>query len=189
MLPEWIGKLLVEMGIAGAIIFILLTTVVALVAYIKSMQAKADKIYGFRLTERDNLIKALNDSSKVLEDVLSATEERNDLTAEQAELLVKQSQAFEILKVTILSQYDNIRDHHHTNAQVVSAMAESLRALSSMVLENRTVAQGHVNDVKHVLQNQMAEMRETIKNASQSQIVEMRRLLDQVTTVRRRKSP
>jgi hypothetical protein len=189
MLPDWIVKILESMGIAGAIIFILLTTVVALVLYIKSMQARADKIYGYRLAERDNLNKALTDSSKVLEDVLRATEDRNELTAEQAELLVKQSQAFELLKVTILSQYDNIRDHHQTNAQVVSAMSEAVRVLSSMVVENRTIAQGHVNDVKALMQNELAAVRESIRRTSQAQIAEMRDLLGQVTVVRRRKSP
>lgn len=189
MLPEWIVKILEGMGIAGAIIFVLLMTVLSLVLYIRSMQAKADKIYGFRLAERDNLNKALTDSSRVLEDVLKATEDRNDLTAEQAELLVKQAQAFELLKVTILSQYDNIRDHHQTNAQVVGAMSEAVRVLSSMVIENRTLAQGHVNDVKHVLQTEMSAVRESIGKASQSQIAEMRILLGHVTVMRRRKSP
>ena len=190
MLPEWIVKLLQEMGIAGGIIFVLLLAVAGLVAYVKSLQSKADKIYGYRLTERDTLNKALTETAKVLEDVIEQVETRNELTEEQAELIAKQAQAFEILKVTILSQYDNIHEHSRASVMAVTAMAESIRTLSSMVIENRTIAQGHVLSVNASLNDLKTELVKAVRDASASQITELRNLLGNVTRIehRRKKS-
>jgi hypothetical protein len=189
MFPDWMVRLLEGMGVPGGIIFVLLSTVVALVAYIKSMQAKADKIYGYRLTERDSLNKALTDAGKAISDLTSATEDRNELTEEQARLLEKQAQAFELLKVTVLAQYDSIKDHNAAASAAVTAMAESIRALTSIVLENRTIAMSHVNDVRKTVDDMSRSVSDAIKLSAQTQIVEMRMLLGQTTTVVRRKNP
>jgi hypothetical protein len=191
MIPAWVEKSLEGMGVPGAIIFVLLLTVLGLVAYIRSMQAKADKIYGYRLAERDTLNKTLTDTAKVLEGVLHQVEERNELTAEQAELIAKQAQAFEILKVTILSQYDNIHEHSRATVAAVAAMAESIRTLSSMVIENRTIAQGHVLVVNGTLNDLKTEVIKAVRDASDGHIKEMRTLLGNVTRIenRRRKTP
>jgi hypothetical protein len=190
MMPEWIIKILESMGVAGAIIFVLMTTVVALVAYIRSMQAKADKIYGYRLQERDTLNKALTDSAAVLKDMLRVTEERNELTEDQAKLLERQSQAFELLKVTVLAQYESIRDHNGNSAQVIGAMAEAIRSLTSIAMENRTIALGQVQSVQKTIDEMSLGIREAIRASSQSQIVELRNLLgDSTTVVRRRRKP
>jgi hypothetical protein len=188
MFPDWIVKILESMGVAGAIIFVLLTTVVALVAYIRSMQARADKIYGYRLTERDTLNKALTDSSAVLRDILKVTEERNDLTEEQARLLERQSQAFELLKVTMLSQYETIRDHNAASTQVIAATAEAIRSLHSIVVENRGITLTHVVAVQKTIDDLSNVLKEAIRVAGQSQIVEMRLLLGDTTTVKRRRT-
>lgn len=187
MLPEWILKILEGMGVHGAIIFVLLTTIGGLVAYIRSMQKRADKIYGYRLAERDTLNKAMTDSAGVLADLLKAQEDRNDLTEEQAELISKMSTAFELLKVTILAQYDNIREHNHAAAQAVTSMADAIRALTAIVVENRTIAANHVQDVKSMLQVALFDISKSIRESSQTQIVEMRSLLGTVTTVHRKR--
>jgi hypothetical protein len=187
MFPEWIVKILEGMGVAGAIIFVLLTTVVALVGYIRSMQARADKIYGYRLQERDTLNKALTDNAEILKDMLRVTEERNDLTEEQAKLIERQSQAFELLKVTVLAQYESIRDHNSSSTQAVTAMSEAIRTVAAMLGENRTITLGHVQMVQKTIDEMSSGVKEGIRAASQSQIVEMRNLLGNVTTVTRRR--
>jgi len=201
VIPDWVTKILQELGLAGVVIFFLLLAVAGLVAYVKSLHTKADKVYGFRLAERDSLNKALTDTAKVLEDVLEASEERNALTEQQAELITKQAQAFELLKVTILSQYDNIRDHNTASASAVASMAEAIRTLSSMVIENRSIAQGHVlsvnaslNDLKTELVGTLRDERDQIvkavQGASDNQIKELQRLLGTVTRIEhRRKRP
>jgi hypothetical protein len=187
MLPEWIVKILESMGIAGAIIFVLLTTVIGLVAYVRSMQAKADKVYGYRLQERDTLNKVVSDTAKVLADMLEATEDRNDLTEEQAKLIEKQSQAFELLKITILAQYDNIRDHNSATASAVSAMAEAIRTLTMMITENRQLAVGHVQGVQQELARQGEEMRRAIRESGDALTKEIRTLLGNVTRIEHRR--
>lgn len=191
MIPEWIVRILEGMGIAGAIIFVLLVTVLGLIAYVRSLHAKADQIYGFRLQERDNLMKTINDTAQVLNGVTAATEDRNELTAEQAELITKQAQAFEILKVTILSQYDNIHEHSRASVVAVTAMAESIRALTTIVIENRTIAQGHVQSVQLQLNEMKTELIKVTRDTGDSTKAEMRALLGNITRIehRRRKSP
>jgi len=187
MLPAWIEKTLEGMGVAGGIIFVLLATVAGLVAYVRSLQAKADKVYGYRLQERDTLNKALTDAASAIAEMLEATEDRNDLTEEQAKLIEKQSQAFELLKVTILAQYDNIRDHNSASAQAVMSLAEAVRTLTMMLTENRQIAAGHVNDVNRQLAVLSGELTRAISSASQAQIIELRSLLSSTTIVQRRR--
>lgn len=158
MMPDWILRILETAGIWGAIVFVLLLTIGVLVGYIRSMQAKADKVYGYRLAERDTLNKVVSDTAKVLENLLKAQEERNGLTEEHALLIAKMSGAFELLKVTILAQYENIRDHNHASSQAVASMAEAVRTLTSMLLENRQIAASHVQDVKGILQTGMLDI-------------------------------
>lgn len=186
MFPEWIVRILESKGLEGAIIFVLLMTIGGLVAYVRSMQKRADKIYGYRLAERDTLNKAMTDSAGVLADLLRAQEDRNDLTEEQADLIAKMSVAFELLKVTILAQYDNIREHNHAAAQAVTSMADAIRALTGIVQENRTIAANHVQDVRGLLQAGLADVSRAIRESSQSQLVEMRSLLGGVTIVHRK---
>jgi hypothetical protein len=191
MLPEWIIKILESMGVPGAIIFVLMLSIGGLVAVIKSMQKKADKIYGYRLTERDTLKDALNSTSKVLSDMLRATEDRNDLTHEQAELIAKQSAAFELLKVTILAQYENIKDNNMVVAQAVASMAEAIRSVTTIVQDNRHIAAAHVNDVKALVIAATNEIKDAVRASSQAQISDVRNLLGADLTIvqRRRKSP
>jgi hypothetical protein len=187
MIPEWIVHILEGLGLPGAIIFVLCGTQAASIAYIRQMQARADKIYGYRLQERDTLNKTLSDTGKVLTDMLKVTDERNELTEEQARLLEKQAQAFELLKVSILAQYDNIKDHNAASAKAVESMADAIRALNAAVMENRTLSLQYVSDVRKSIDDMSNKMADAIRGAGQAQVVEMRNLLGQVTTVSRRR--
>lgn len=188
MLPSWVERSLENMGVAGAIIFVLLMTVAGLVAYIKSMQTKADKVLGFRLAERDTLNKTLTDTAKVLADMLRVIEDRNDLTEEQARLIEKQSQAFEILRVTLAAQYDNMRDNHSAASMTIGAMAEAIRTLTSIVVENRSIAQGHVQNVQHALETLKTEFVAAVREASATQRRDIHELLGK-SGHRRKKTP
>jgi len=179
MLPEWLHKILADLGLPGAIIFVLLLTVIGLVAYIKSMQAKADKVYGYRLTERDTLNTALTNTAKVLADMLEATEDRNDLTQEQAELIQKQAMAFELLKATILAQYDNIKEYNSAASQAVQAMAAAIRTLTEIVRENKHALSSQIERVGN-------EIKEAVRAASKTQVDDVRGLLGAELTVVRR---
>jgi hypothetical protein len=172
MLPEWAAKILADMGFAGVVIFVQFTAIAGLVAYVKSMQGKADKVYGYRLSERDTLNKVLTDTAHVIEGIVKANEERNDLTEEQAGLI---------------REYENIKDHNGSMGQIIAAMAEAIRVLNSMLLENRTIAQGHVLDVKSLLGALETNVKQAVSNASQAQMTEMRSILGGKTIVERRR--
>lgn len=187
MLPEWATKILADMGFAGVVIFVQFFAIGGLVAYIKSMQAKADKVYGYRLAERDTLNKVLSDTAKVIEGIVKANEDRNDLTQDQAELIKEQAHAFELLKATVLAQYDNIKDHNAATALTIASMAEAVRTLTAMILENRTIATAHVLDVKGILSESHASIKKAITDASQAQLVEMRSILGGKTIVERKR--
>jgi hypothetical protein len=189
-MPEWVIEILKGLGGAGAVIFVLMLTVTGLVAYVKSLHAKADKVYGYRLAERDTYNKTLTDTAKVLEGIIRVSEERNQINEEQADLILKQSHALDLLKTSVVSQYDNIRDHNSASSQTVGALAEAVRSLTMMVAENRNIAQAHVNAVNKSIGEMGTDVSKAITTASQSQMVEMRSLLGHVTTIhRRRKSP
>jgi hypothetical protein len=187
MIPEWIVNILEKGGIWGAIVFVLLVSVAGLVAYVKSLQAKADKVYGYRLAERDTLNKTLSDSSKVLEGIIRANEDRNELMNEQADLILKQAHALELLKVSVVSQYENIKDHNTASAQAVASMADAIRSLSITVAENRNIAQQHVMNVQKSIDDMAKAVTSAVSLASQAHIVEMRTLLGHVTTVHRKR--
>jgi hypothetical protein len=174
MLPEWVTKILGDMGFPGVVIFMEFMVCAGLVAYIKSLQNKADKVYGYRLAERDTLNKTLSDTAGVLRDMLKVTEERNELTEEQAKLIAQQAHAFELLKVTILAQYENIKDHNDASAMAVTAMADAIRQLTTIVTENRTIAQGHVQDVRATMNAQGEELRKVLRECSDAQIKALR---------------
>lgn len=188
MLPHWAEKILEGMGFPGLVIFLLISALVAAVLYIRQMQAKADRIYGYRLQERDTLNKALSDTAKVLADMLKVTEDRNELTEEQAGLILKQAHAFELLKVSVLAQYETIKDNNTAASLAVSSMAEAIRTLTTIVLENRTIALEHVGSVRRCIDEMSRETQAAIKSSTQAQITELRTLLGDVTITRRRRS-
>jgi hypothetical protein len=170
MLPGWIEKILESAGILGAIIFVLLVTIVALVAYIKQMQAKADKVYGYRLAERDAYNKVVSDAQKVLEQLIETTNERNELTREQAELLSQQIHAFDLLKATILGQYENIKDISHATSTAVSSMAESVRTLSAQISESKYAYTLMLTELKAHVSSAGSDIADEVKADLRSQL-------------------
>jgi len=69
----------------------------------------------------------------------------------------------------------------------VGAMAEAVRTLTAMILENRTIATAHVLDVKGILSETHSSLKKAISDASQAQLVEMRSILGGKTIVERKR--
>lgn len=183
----FVGEQLKGLGLPGAIIIVLMAVAITLGGVIFAMWKHSNKVYGYRLQERDTLNKALTDSSKVLADMQQATEERNDLTQDQADLLNKQSAAFEVLKVTILAQYDTIKSNDLVVAQTVTAMAEAIRVLTSIVTSQGQTLANHVQELKNAITAACGESKAHSTTSANAVIAELRRLLADTTIVRRRK--
>ena len=172
------------MGVSGAIISALLAAVSALASANVFQYLQANKVYKYRLAERDTLNKALTDASKVLADMLKVTEERNEINEEQAELISKQAAAFTLLEATVAMQFNTIKDYNSQSmdnfraaAQAVAAMASSIQQLHQLVLENRISIAEHVQGIRNEVQS-----------ARQAIITEMKQLIgtDATVVVRRR---
>lgn len=73
--------------VAGAIIAVLLMCCVATISCIVWMQRRADKVYGYRLAERDKLMEALHAASAGQQAQAAATHQRNALQEELAETI------------------------------------------------------------------------------------------------------
>jgi hypothetical protein len=174
MFPAWVVDILKGMGLAGAIIFVLMGVIVVLGGVIRVMYLHANKVYGYRLAERDTLKDALANASHVLEAVLEATKDRNELTKELAKLIAEQSAAFELLKVTVMSEYASIREYNSVMTQAVATQAESLRQLTSLVTDHKNVGGVQVTDLK-----------QSIIAAQQSIITALNMALGQSTIIRR----
>jgi hypothetical protein len=185
----FVGEQLKGLGLPGAIIIVLMAVVTVMGTAIGFMWKHSNKVYGYRLAERDVLNKALTDASAVLAGLLKASEERNDLTEELASLIEKQGAAFELLKVTVLAQYDTIKSNQAVAAQAVASLADAVRQLTSMVQENRNQYVAAIDGIRNGFIAAANDIRESNRSTLQSAIVEMRGLLGSVTIIGRRKSP
>lgn len=113
--------------VAAWIIGTLMTVITAETACIVWMQKRADKIYGYRLAERDTANAALNAAAAAQQAQAAATRERNQLQEELTETInaLTNSIAIFIEKQTI----------HHTHlvsdqsrvSQVIEAIAAAMR--------------------------------------------------------------
>jgi hypothetical protein len=181
----FVGEQLKGLGLPGAIIIVLMSIVAVMGTAIGLMWKHSNKVYGYRLAERDVLNKALTDASAVLAGLAKASDERNDLTEEQAELIEKQGQAFELLKVTILAQYETIKRNQDGAAQSVTSLADAVRGLTALYYESRSAPEA----TKNALNAFGNEIRESNRLTLQGVVTELRNLLGESTIVRRRKSP
>lgn len=185
-MADIVTKALEGLGVAGAIITVLMTTIGALCSVIVAQWKHSNKVYGYRLQERDTLNKALSDSSRVLADLVRVSDERNELTEEQAELLSEQATALELLRNTVLNQYEVIRDHQQASVQAVASIAEALRALHGLTLEHKLQGGQLTNEVRLLI----GESIQTIIKSNQSLVTTMRKIIGtEVTIVSRKKGP
>lgn len=128
---ELVTSQLKNAGIYGAIISVLLATILFLVAYIRSLHKTAAKIYAYRLAERDTLNAALSESKAAILAQVEASNERNKLTEELVRVISTSNAQADTLNVLLKLQFEFIKDEHTRLSQIVGAMAESVRNLST----------------------------------------------------------
>lgn len=137
----FVGGVLREMGIHGAIIMVLMGVITLMGAAIALMYRQSNKVYGYRLAERDDVLNAaLNDSKNALTAMLSATKERNEITDELQEVIGKQAAAFDALAERIRMHYERLVDDNARMNMVVSAISEAVRTLVGVSTDTRNKA-------------------------------------------------
>lgn len=136
-MSEFVTATLKGMGAAGAAISVLLTACGALAGAVVFQWKQANKVYGFRLAERDTLNKALTDNTKAIEGMTRATEERNQVTQELADAIAKQAAAFERVNDRVGFYHEDNKEKLTDLRKVTEAMAEAVRTNTGMVTEVR----------------------------------------------------
>jgi len=136
---EFVGSQIKNAGIYGAIISVLLSTILGLITYIRSLHKTAAKIYGYRLAERDTMKDALNESKAAILAQVEASNERNRLTEDLIRVIQTSNAQAETLNALLKLQFEFLKDDHARLNQVVGAMAESVRNLST---SSQTIQQG-----------------------------------------------
>jgi hypothetical protein len=128
---ELVGSQLKNAGLYGAIISVLLATILFLVAYIRSLHKTAAKVYAYRLAERDTLKDALSESKAAILAQVEASNERNKLTEELVRVISTANAQADTLNALLKLQFEFLKDDHSRLNLVVSAMSDSVRNLST----------------------------------------------------------
>ena len=132
-------------GPAYAFISMMAGTIVVLAGAVGVQWKQANKVYGYRLAERDTLRDALNASTKAQEAQTRATEERNRVTEELTQAIRDLASAFDRQNEREKLQQEHearerSRDEVHSAAMVatISSLAEALRNNTGIVTDIRS---------------------------------------------------
>jgi len=114
-------------GVAGSIIGILMGVVVILAGVVVYMQKRADKVYGYRLAERDTLKDALHEAASSALAQAQATRERNVIMDELAHTIQESTQATALLVERLTLQHGHMQADQDRNATVIASIADAMR--------------------------------------------------------------
>lgn len=190
MIPDWIVHILQGMGGVGAVIFALATALGMSIGANVQQWRHSNRVYSYRLAERDTLKDALNNAGKVIQEVLEDAETRNDLGEELADLLAKQAAAMELMRQHIGHQFGNLQSAHSSQldngknvASAVSAMADAIRQLHALVMENRVTWSEHVNSIRSQIQTAADAVKGQVAASEANIRNDMRQLIGSESTI------
>lgn len=146
-----VHEALASMGIAGAIISVLLTVIVALATANVWQWRHSNKVYGYRLQERDTMRDALSDSRRTMVDLLKGMQERNEITEELSDVVKAHTAGFQSLKDKIEMQVANDAHMKNRTETVISAISEGIRTLTAAVADTKTAVVVATAEVKGAL--------------------------------------
>lgn len=136
-MSEFLASTLKDMGAAGAAISVLLTAVSALVAANVFQYKHGNKVYGYRLAERDTLNAALASSTTSRDKHTKATEDLKDAIEDLADAYKAQAAAFDRLTDRQEMQHETLVNEIQRHGMVISSVAEAMRTLNGSVTEVR----------------------------------------------------
>lgn len=143
------------MGLAGAVITVLLSVVGSLAAVIVWMQRRADKVYGYRLAERDALNKALTEAASAQQAQAAATSERNQLQDQLSETITSLTQSIALFIERQTVHHEHLVTDQGRMITVIDAIAEAMR--------NASLTTTGVKDKLDTLLNQLPGMTKELK--------------------------
>lgn len=137
-------------GPASAFIGMLVTAIGALATAVGLQWKQANKVYGYRLAERDTLRDALNGATKAQEAHTRATEERNRVTEELADAMRALAAAFDRLNERLTMQHDHHKEHDRDHLRLIEAQTATIGSLAEALRVNT----GIVTDIRNHLSKQ-----------------------------------
>ena len=135
-----VTDVLKAMGVPGAIIFVLMMVIGLLATIIAVMYRRANKIYGYRLAERDTLVTVVTNATNATKDHTKAMEDRSNVLRELGDVVKDQSAGFEALQDRVKLQYEFLSEELKRHAQVIAAIAEADRVLSGIATDARNAS-------------------------------------------------
>lgn len=140
-----------ELGLTGYFISALFTAVAGLSAAVAVQWRQSNKVYGYRLKERDILNKALTDTSANNLVLAEAIRERNVLTSD----LVESIQSLVVSNTLLHDRIGVMLDVHSreqlAQVEVIKSLSEAIRTQNGMLVDNRNACAnilGGMSDVK-----------------------------------------
>lgn len=162
----FVGEQLKGAGIYGAIIIVLMGVITIMAGVIAIQWRHSNKVYGYRLAERDTLNKTINESKNALHEMLASMEDRNDITKELSDVIQKQAVSFEVLLAKLSGWVDNIEKEFVRQAQVIAAQAEATRQIVAITTDMRnavTASNTTLEEMKKLMPTFLRELRSIIQ--------------------------
>lgn len=144
---------LASLGLPGAIIFVLLFVIGVLAAGNVLQWKHSNKVYGYRLQERDVLRDALNDSKRTLQEMLQGMKERNEITEELMSVVRDHTSDYKSLKDKIEYHYETMKADKTRAEQIINVMSEAIRNLTATVASMHTDMMVATAQVRATLDN------------------------------------
>lgn len=167
MASDIVKEVLQSMGVAGAIITVLMSAVGALSTAIILMYRKANDVNAARLKERDLLTSTLIDSNNTMRGMLEAMQERNDVTDQLAQAISNQSSQAHLSSERVKMQYDVMREDHARMAVVVGSLAEAVRTISQTTVETRNALPHIGGEVRTIIAANLASFLQDVRSIVQ----------------------
>jgi hypothetical protein len=141
MLPDFVLETLKHMGGAGAVILVLLGAISGLITAIVYMYRRDNRIYGYRLTERDTIANLANAGNVAIASSAKAMEENNELTEELADATSALATKLDYLTNRLEMQHILIMAEHRRHDERLDGINEAARIYNQAVIDIRSFLQ------------------------------------------------
>lgn len=147
---DFVAQTLSGMGVAGAVISVLMVVVTTLAGVIVYLFKQNTKLHIERRAESAAVIKLIESNNTALTEVARSTDERNRVTQELAEAIKAQAQAFEMVNQRIEFYHDGNIEKLKDLAVAFASHADAVRVNTGMVTETRNAGQATLSAIADV---------------------------------------
>lgn len=162
-MDDLITRALAGMGFTGAVIAVLLSTVGVLSGAIVVMWRKANDVTSSRLKERETFVSTITDTNHTLRGMLTAMQERNDVTEDLAKAMTAQSSQSHLWSEKIKMQYEVMREDHARMATVVGSLSDAVRTISQTTAETKNALPHMSGELRTIIAANLASFLQDVR--------------------------